>query len=362
MLAKKNKPGIANPEKSDLTELKIGELLSGDIIGKFQPAARNGDVYVYLFVDKRSGYMRAYTSKTKDVFVTAIQDIIAYFENFGHKVKAFWSDSEQIMKWGPLKQLLKSKGIQPQHSLPYAHYQNLVERYVQTIVKAVSTVLHGQSLLKAHLWDYALFYVVNCRNSTPNSKTGRETPSQMVTGANYLDIQRENLFSFGELVIVHNTEKTWKFDVKNDVALYLGYPKGMVNWGTVYYPFINKIAERADTTPENIPEDIYKQYFSRRYEIKEQSTSKMLSELFTNLESEVGDEDAIRFSARLMDEDEIPSDMRNQVTNKNSCSSSVPIEAVEMMKYLPQELRDSLNNYGKTDATRTLKVRRLLTE
>jgi len=79
---------------------------------------------------------------------------------------------------------------------------------VQAITKAVSTVIHGQSLLKAHLWDYALFYVVNCRNSMPNSKTGRETPSQMATGAKCLDLQRENLFSFGRLIIVHNPEKT----------------------------------------------------------------------------------------------------------------------------------------------------------
>ncbi len=153
MLAKKNKPAIANPEKNDLNELKVGELLSGDIIGKIQPATRNGDVYFYLFVDKRSGYMRAYTSKTKDGFVTALENTISHFEDFGHKVKAFRSDSEQIVKWGPVKQVLESKGIQPQHSLPYAHYQNLVERYVQTIsfyqssgCKRASTLLESVDL------------------------------------------------------------------------------------------------------------------------------------------------------------------------------------------------------------------------
>ena len=140
------------------------------------------------------------------------------------------------------------------------YYQNLAERYVQTIVKAVSTNLHGQSLLKANLWDYALFYVISCKNSTPNSKTGRETPSQMVTGVKHFDLQRENLLSFGELVIVRNTEKTWKFDPKNDVALYLGHPKRTVNGGTVNYPFINKIAERADLTPANISEDVFKRH------------------------------------------------------------------------------------------------------
>jgi hypothetical protein len=193
-----------------------------------------------------------------------------------------------------VKQLLESRGIQPQHSLPYAHYQNLAERYVHTIVKAVSTNLHSQSLSKANLWDYALFYLVNCKNSTANSKTGIETPSQMVAGVKHFDLQRENLFSIGELIIVRCTKKTWKFNLKNDVALYLGHPKGTVNGGTDYYPFISKIAERADLTPANISEDVFKRHFSTRYEIKELSTSKKLSELFANLENEVGVEDLWR--------------------------------------------------------------------
>jgi hypothetical protein len=161
----------------------------------------------------------------------------------------------------------------------------------------------------------------------------------MVTGIKHFDLQRENLFSFGELVIVRSTEKTWKFDLKNDVALYLGHPKGTVNGGTVYYPFINKIAERTDLTPANISEDVFKRHFSTRYEIRELSTSKKLSELFTNLENEVRAEDAVRFSVRLMDEDEVPSEVKEKVVNQNT--SSIPTEAVEMMKHLPQELHDN---------------------
>jgi hypothetical protein len=111
-----------------------------------------------------------------------------------------------------------------------------VERYVQTVVKAVSTIIHGQSLLKANLWDYALFYTVDHRNSTPNSKTGNKIPSQLVTGDKYVDLQCENSFSFREPVIVQNNDKNWKFDIKNDVAIYLGHPKGTVNGGMVYYP------------------------------------------------------------------------------------------------------------------------------
>jgi len=75
---------------------------------------------------------------------------------------------------------------------------------------------------------------------------------------------------------VRNTEKTWKFDLKNDVAFYLGHPKGTVNVGTVYYPFIKIIAERADLRSANISEDVFKRHFSTRYEIRELSTIKKI--------------------------------------------------------------------------------------
>jgi hypothetical protein len=55
------------------------------------------------------------------------------------------------------------------------------------------------------------------------------------------------------------------------------------------------------------------------------STSKKLSELFANLENEVGVEDAVCFSVRLMDEDEVPSEIKEKVVNKNT--SSIPNEA-----------------------------------
>ena len=342
ILSKKNKPKVQHLQQTDLTNLQVGELISGDIIGKIQPPTKDGDVYFYLFVDKKTGYMKAYTAKTKDGFVTALEDVIHHFQQHGHTVKSFRSDSEQIMKWGPVKQLLENKGIQSEYSLPYAHYQNLVERYVQTITKAVSTIIHGQSLLKANLWNYAIFYVVDCRNVTTNTKTGHQTPRQLVTGTKYLDLQREHLFSFGELVIVRNTDKTWKFDVKNDVAIYLGHPKGTVNGGTVYYPFINKIAQRADITPANIREEVYKQYFARRYEIREQSTAKTLSELFENLECESNDQEAFRFKLKLFDEDEIPKEYINSVMNDET--NYVPLEMKDMMKHLPDNLRASFKN------------------
>ena len=59
--------------------------------------------------------------------------------------------------------------------------------------------------------------------------------------------------------------------------------------------------------------------------------------MFANLENEVGVDDAVRFSVRLVDKDEVPSEIKEKVVNQNT--SSIPTEAVEMMKHLPQELR-----------------------
>jgi hypothetical protein len=56
-----------------------------------------------------------------------------------------------------------------------------------------------------------------------------------------------------------------------------------------------------------------------------------------------------------MDEDEIPSEIRNQVNNKISYTRSVPIEAVEMMKYLPQELRNSFEQLWKNQRVKNIK-------
>ena len=99
------------------------------------------------------------------------------------------------MKWGATQRLIEKRGIQLERSLPEAHYQNLVERYVQTITKAVSTIIHSQSFLRANLWNYALFYVINRRNSTPSSKSGDKTPLQLVEGDDKkVDVRSINIY------------------------------------------------------------------------------------------------------------------------------------------------------------------------
>ena len=84
------------------------------------------------------------------------------------------------------------------------------------------------------------------------------------------------------------------------------------------------------------------------------STSKKLSELFANLENELGVEDAVHFSVRLIDEDEVPSKIIEKVVNQTA--SSIPTEEVEMMKHLPQELRDNFERLWNNQHKRNVKT------
>jgi hypothetical protein len=92
-------PRISSSHSSNPLHLQVGELISGDIIEKIQPPTRDDDVCFFCFVDKKTGYVRAYTAKTKDGFVTALEDVINNFRNYGHQVKFLRSDLEQIIKW-----------------------------------------------------------------------------------------------------------------------------------------------------------------------------------------------------------------------------------------------------------------------
>jgi hypothetical protein len=55
-----------------------------------------------------------------------------------------------------------------------------------------------------------------------------------------------------------------------------------------------------------------------------------------------------------MDEDEVPSEMKEKVVSQNT--SSIPTEAVEMMKHLPQELRDNFERLWSNQHKRNVKI------
>jgi len=73
---------------------KVGELLSGDIIGKIQPPTRDGNVYFYLFVDKKTGYMRA--CRQEDWIHEGIhyEKLCDCFRRYNKLLNRVWAQSE----------------------------------------------------------------------------------------------------------------------------------------------------------------------------------------------------------------------------------------------------------------------------
>lgn len=286
ILAKKNRISFDLSATTDPKSLDIGQLISGDIVGPIHPPNRDGHKYFFLFVDRRTSLYHAYTSATKDAFITALKRVYDYYTEHRHKVRAFRSDSEKIMIEGDVEDFLVSANVQQQTSAPYRHEQNLVERHVQTVTKAVATLMVDQALLDATFWSHALFYCIEVKNNTPNSKTGGLTPLQMVTGTEPLDLRRRFLFPFGTPVAVGlpKEKRTWKFDVRNEMGVYLGENPGTVNAGIIYYPSTNATLVRSDLIRLNIePQEFHKYTHAR--------DGKMIESLKIELPDNLRDDD-----------------------------------------------------------------------
>lgn len=106
-----------------------------------------------------------------------------------------------------------------------------------------------------------------------------------------------------------------------------------------------------DITPVNIPKEVFKQFFSRHYEIKEQSIAQKLWDRFENLKTETVDEQAIRFAVKLLVENEVPGDLDNSVSMK--ANILIPAKATEMMNYLPNKLSTNFKQLWKYHGTRS---------
>ena len=156
---------------------------------------------------------------------------------------------------------LHENGYVHELSTPEAHYQNFVERYVQTIGKFTCALLHGQDILQSKHWDWALFHAVDCRNRTPSSKSRPLSPYEMITGQK-TNVQKTFQFTFGDLVAVHlpKEKRNWKFDLRWDVGIYVGQPEHSVEAALVYFPFKNQLLVRTDVAKLDMPEDSYKRF------------------------------------------------------------------------------------------------------
>ena len=266
-LSKRSRPPIS-PPSGDRRDIPPGYCISGDII-PVSPPAHDGSTMFFLFADVRTGYMLAYTGKVKDSFLEAFKQAVEHFKRWGHEVKAFRSDAETVLKDGKMGAYLRENGFVHELSTPEAHYQNFVERYVQTINKFTSALLHGQDILQAKHWNWALFHAIDCRNRVPNTKSRPMSPYEMITGRK-TNLQKSFQFVFGDIVAVR---RNWKFDMRWDVGVYVGQPEHSIEAALVYFPYKNQLLVRTDVAKMDMTVEDYRRFYFKRFNMTENAAS-----------------------------------------------------------------------------------------
>ena len=249
-----------------------GQCISIDDIGPISPASPEGYTGFYYIKDlaSRKVFTHLVSSCSSETYLDVLDRIRLYFKGEGYKLEVVRSDYKNIYKTPSVKAYIEEHNIERQSSSPYHHWQNAVEREVQTMVNNVSANIHGQILLRADTWALALEYYVKVHNALPNLYTGT-SPNNMIDGS-HTNALYQFKYTFGELVCygVPKDQRTWKFDVKNDIAFYVGDEPGVKGSYRLFRPYEHELMVRADTAALNISEIQLMAWHGKRREVQEE--------------------------------------------------------------------------------------------
>jgi uncharacterized Rmd1/YagE family protein len=218
---------------------QAGECICVDDFGPINPANKQGQTRGYIFKDVASHkiFISVESNCTSETFTDALMQVIDYYKAKGKTVKVLRSDYKTIYFSMEAVTFLDEHGIKSESSTPYQHFQNSVERDVQTMTKFVSTMLYSTPFLRKDMWSLAMDHYAAVLGNIPNRETGL-SPNQYIDGET-VDCQTQFLYTFGEVVVWGKPKVTrdWKYDVKNEVGLYLGDIKGSKGAILAYHPY-----------------------------------------------------------------------------------------------------------------------------
>ena len=271
ILAKRN---LDPPSANEHEKYAPGECISADPSGSISTAGPKGEKIFFLFKDVGTGYLHAILSKTNDSdsFLEALKQVIKFYKRHGYKPRILRTDYGNELKSAIVDDFLAIEKMVAQHSAPYRHFQNSVERDMQTVVKGTATLLHAQPWLRSDRWTDALRHFVDCRNRVPNIHTFNKSPHHVIVGE-HTDLRRTHKFAFGDLVSVGIPEdfRSWKFDVRNDIAIYVGQEPGTVDTHRVYRPYQHDVVIRGSVNKLEITDLQFLRWFGRRMAMKERN-------------------------------------------------------------------------------------------
>ena len=289
---------------------KPGEIISIDPVGPISPKSKNGFTLLWVVIDLATTYQWFFFSNNKrsSTVVEIIKNVIYDLKFYDKCLKIVRSDAEEIFNSSDVLSFLEEHGIKHQTSVPYEHYQNRVERAIQSDVRAISTLMHSQKWLSAAYWEYAAKHYVRVSRYIPTVKSGKSTPSSLL-GAGDLDLSVKFLFSFGDFVAVTipPSQTKWKFDMKRDLGIYLGDADDTKRGVLILNPTTGAIDVRLDCIKLELTDSMLHSYYDARVRL---SDCRPILEKVSDA--------SINF-----DDDQV----RKQIRDEELASASIPINA-----------------------------------
>jgi hypothetical protein len=160
-----------------------GELLSCDNVGPVNPKSFEGYTQTFIWRDDTATkrmFSHSDSKATEEVYLEGLEEIRVYYKAKGIRIKFIRTDDFTTFKSRNVRDYYAKHGIERQSSTLYQHWQNSVERDIQTMTHNISAVIHGSLLMRADSWNRALKHWIRVHNDLPERHTSTH-PTQSWT-------------------------------------------------------------------------------------------------------------------------------------------------------------------------------------
>ena len=259
-------------DDEDSKRYKPGELLSCDNVGPINPKSFEGYKQAFIWRDTCSKRMFSHSDSnaSEEVYLEGLENIRLYYKKHGIRIKVIRSDDYTTFKSRKVLDYYAKHGIERQSSTPYQHWQNSVERDIQTMIHNISAVVHGSILMRADSWNRAIKHWIKVHNDLPRS-AHQYSPNAIMDNNHQVDAKYQYRFAFGDIVCypLAEKERRHKFDTKNELGLYLGDKTGMKGGCHVYQPYWHRILTRGDVHRIRISEVELMEWYGKRAYVRQ---------------------------------------------------------------------------------------------
>lgn len=198
------------------------ELLVIDLWGPAPYKGRNGENYFLSIIDEYSRKAAVYPIRSKDQAFEVFKKHVERSENFLEtKVKSVRSDNGREFDNRYFRSYFEKKGISPEYTNVYTPEENgIAERFNQTIINAVRTILNELKLSKSFWPDAALYFTYTWNRICHKGQT--KTPFELYCG-NKPSVRHLKPFGVTAYVGVPKQKRANKFVPKSKKGFLIGY-------------------------------------------------------------------------------------------------------------------------------------------